>query len=216
MQPDGIHNLQLALLRAIAAHARQDVLARFEERNGKKAYRPVSVPLTDDSFDYHLRCVQPLGVYLMKGGTTRMGVIDIDDHDGERAWGEVVTVARRITAELERQGRKWVAFRSGGGNGIHIFVLFDIGIPAWMLRQELGDAIEAAGLTVGTRGVAAGEVEIFPKQDSVDADGFGSLIALPLSRQSTGLDENFNPVPYRADAIAAWMPRMFAPLLRVF
>jgi hypothetical protein len=46
-----------------------------------------------------------------------------------------------------------------------------------MLRTIL----DACGLAPGTAGVSKGQVEVFPKQDEVPADGFGSMFVLPLS-----------------------------------
>jgi hypothetical protein len=85
------------------------------------------------------------------------------------------------------------AFRSSGGKGIHLYLLFKTDQDAYSVREMLGRALASCGFTNGTNGVAAGEVEIYPKQDSVP-DG-GAMLVLPLSprRNPSGRSPNGAP-----------------------
>jgi hypothetical protein len=62
------------------------------------------------------------------------------------------------------------------------------------VRRELSTVLAAAGFRAGAGGIAQGAVECFPKQDRVDADGFGNLVALPLARASAPLGADLEPV----------------------
>ena len=103
----------------------------------------------------------------------------------------MIAVAKAIKGKLEEFGLRVMQCRSGGGKGIHLFILFQQPQLSRVLRAHLRSIIEGLGLSVGTGGIAWEEVEIFPKQDSV-TEGLGNLIALPLARASCALDDDFN------------------------
>jgi hypothetical protein len=52
------------------------------------------------------------------------------------------------------------------------------------VREFLRGVLADVGLRPGTRGVVHGEVEVFPKQDSVGPDGWGNQFILPLAGKS--------------------------------
>jgi hypothetical protein len=52
----------------------------------------------------------------------------------------------------------------------------------------LAELLQSVGLKPGTKGVEHNEVELFPKQDSVAADGVGSMFILPFANKSVALD----------------------------
>src|SRR5690606_40948627 len=66
--------------------------------------------------------------------------------------------------------------------------LWDEQQDAYSVRATLCDILAACGFTNGTSGVAAGQVEVFPKQDAVPADGYGNMFVLPLAGKSVALD----------------------------
>jgi hypothetical protein len=47
------------------------------------------------------------------------------------------------------------------------------------VREMLKAALAPCNFKSGTKGVAHGEVEIFPKQNEVKSDGYGSMFILP-------------------------------------
>ena len=123
--------------------------------------------------------------------TTRIAVLDFDSHKGEVTWeamSEKVREVIRVLCEGEGMPRAPIAFRSSGGKGIHVVMLWDEPQDAYSVRETLARALSAVGLKSGTKGVKHGEVEIFPKQDSVPLGGFGNMFILPLTGESLPLD----------------------------
>lgn len=120
--------------------------------------------------------------------TTRVACLDLDSHKGETSWYDMQAAALRVMARLEACGQRPIPFRSSGGAGLHIYLLWDEPQDAYSVRCLLRDALAACELRDGTKGVAAGQVEVFPKQNSVPSDGFGNMFVLPLAGKSVPLD----------------------------
>lgn len=163
------------------------------QKPGAKAgpkYLTIKEPLTEAVFAAHIAGEQPIGVFLLpEGGRhVRFAAIDLDDHEGELGWAEIARRAGLIRQQLRRFGEP-LAVRSGGGQGIHLYVFFEKPAPAAGVRRVLGAVLGAAGFPE-----KSGLAEIFPKQEGAK-DGFGSAIGLPFSRKGVPLDEDFNPLP---------------------
>jgi hypothetical protein len=160
------------------------------------------------------------GVCPIKRGesTTRLALLDLDSHKGESTWDEMADAAALICAELERRGLRPIPFRSSGGNGIHLYMLWREAQDAYSVRKLLADALAATGFKSGTGGVAAREIEVFPKQDSVRPDGCGSMFVLPGFKQSCPLDllafDSADSVTWRisADVPVVARPERLAPV----
>jgi len=120
--------------------------------------------------------------------TTRVACLDLDSHKGETSWYDMQAVALRVMAQLEARHMRPIPFRSSGGAGLHIYMLWDEPQDAYSVRCLLRDALAACELRDGVKGVAAGQVEIFPKQNSVPTDGFGNMFVLPPAGKSVPLD----------------------------
>ena len=121
--------------------------------------------------------------------TTRVALLDFDSHKGETPFDEMLRVAGDVAFALEQEGHTPILFRSSGGQGIHLYLLWDEAQDAYSVREMLRGVLGALGYSNGTAGVAAHEVEVFPKQDSVPADGFGSMWILPYAGKSEYLGE---------------------------
>jgi hypothetical protein len=113
--------------------------------------------------------------------TTRVACLDFDDHRKEMQWSEMLSAARLVAENLKSKGYHPHLFRSSGGAGIHIYLLWPEPQDAHSVREMLREALADCGLKSGTKGVAAGEVELYPKQDAVPTDGYGSMVILPLA-----------------------------------
>ena len=137
------------------------------------------------------------GVCPIKAGeaTTMVGLLDLDSHKGETPWLKMMAIAEVIYCELERRGMKPLPFRSSGGMGIHIFVLWDQPQDAYSVRQFMFDVLDAGGYKNGAGGLANHQIEVFPKQDNVPIDGYGSQFILPLAGKSEPLDTNLHLIP---------------------
>lgn len=136
------------------------------------------------------------------GSTTRVAVLDFDSHKGETPWGDMANIARNVASSLDDEGLRAIPFRSSGGHGIHLYVLWDEPQDAYTVRETLKEALCNNFLEPGVGGVARGEVEIFPKQDTVPEGGWGSMFILPLAGESVPLDERM--LPQKKDTPIGW------------
>lgn len=152
--------------------------------------RRVKAALTPEKLAHHVNGGPAYGVYPMEPGTstTRVALFDLDSHKGETPWPEMQRAALAVMATLEQANFRPIPFRSSGGAGIHLYVLWDEPQDACSVRSAMRAALASAGFAEGAGGVAAGQVELFPKQDSVPPDGFGNMFVLPLAGKSVPLD----------------------------
>lgn len=116
--------------------------------------------------------------------TTRTALLDFDSHKGEVPWPEMLETARNVAFVLEQEGHTPILWRSSGGNGIHLYLLWDEPQDAYSVRVMLIDVLATLGFKAGTGGVIAKQIEVFPKQDEVPADGYGSMWILPGAGKS--------------------------------
>jgi hypothetical protein len=146
--------------------------------------------LSEDRVKEHLSGAAIYGVCPIDPGssTTQVAVLDLDSHHGEVAWEDMVVAASEIASELTIEGLHPIVFRSTGGAGVHIYLMWDSPQDAFTVREKLSTVLTKSGFSCGTGGVAVKEVEIFPKQNGVPADGFGSMFILPFAGESTLLD----------------------------
>ena len=180
----------LAYLRDFADHCRTDVYAVKTET----AYRPVAEKIIPLVIERHVSGNAPIGVYPVMGDRVRLASFDLDDHDGDIGWPRMAEIARTLITGAGRIGLQAHPWRSGGGAGIHLHFLFETEQKARDIRYALRAILAEAGLSDGTGGVAAGAVEVFPRQDSVAPGALGNLIALPAARQSLPLrEESLDP-----------------------
>lgn len=120
--------------------------------------------------------------------TTRVALLDFDSHKGETPFEEMRRVVGDVAFALEQDGYVPILFRSSGGQGIHLYLLWDEPQDAYSVREMLRGVLGALGYANGTAGVAAREIEIFPKQDEVPADGYGSMFIMPYAGKSEYLE----------------------------
>lgn len=148
-------------------------------------------PLTEERLVQHVNGGPARGVCPIKEGesVTLVAVLDFDSHGGETAWPEMQRAAENVMVDLRSHGYRPIPFRSSGGRGIHLYLLWDEPQDAYSVRAELAHILELGGLKSGAKGVVAREVEIFPKQDEVQAGEFGNQFILPLAGHSEPLDE---------------------------
>ncbi len=175
-----------AALAPLVERVRTDVTAV----RGKNGVAWTREPLTPTRIARHLNGGPARGVCPIGAGesTLRAAALDLDSHKGEVAWPEMVETAITIMEASARAGIRLSAFRSYGGKGIHLYALWDAPQDAYSVRRALRAVLAEVGLEDGTGGVGKGQVEIYPRQDSVPEDGFGNQFILPLAGQSVALD----------------------------
>lgn len=178
----------IAALEPITSRVRTDVTATRTEQ-GQMIWAKGEA-LTRPRLLAHLNGEKPRGCCPIKNGesTTRLALFDLDSHKGETPWAEMVKITEGLVEEMEARGLHPVAFRSSGGHGVHVFAVWDEPQDAYSVRVLLAEVLAAAGFKNGTKGVAQGEIEIFPKQASVAPNGFGSQFILPLHNKSEPLE----------------------------
>src|SRR5574341_1325138 len=182
-------NPLIAALRPLTSRVRTDVTAAKEVGEKHSTWR--RVPLTEERLAQHLNGGPARGVCPIKAGesVTMVALLDFDSHGGETSWGEMAATAAGVADTLALAwGAPVVAFRSSGGRGVHLYLLWDEPQDAYSVREWLRGVLQACGLKSGTRGVVNGEVEIFPKQDEVPLGGFGNQFILPLAGASEPLE----------------------------
>lgn len=153
--------------------------------------RRLNEPLTEFMLAEHCAGRKAYGLCPIKPGesATRVALLDLDSHRGETPFDEMLETARTVAFALEQEGYTPILWRSSGGNGIHLYLLWDQPQDAYSVREMLRGVLAALGYSNGTGGVAAREIEIFPKQDEVPADGFGSMFILAGAGKSEYLGE---------------------------
>lgn len=159
------------------------------KRDGKLSH--VRRALTNDKLLHHVNGGPAYGAAQIEPGaaTTRIALLDLDSHKGETPWRDMLDVTLTLMRELEACGLHPIPFRSSGGAGLHIYLLWDAEQDAYSVRQYLRAVIlPRCGLSDGTKGVSNSQVEVFPKQNSVPTDGFGNMFVLPLAGLSVPLD----------------------------
>lgn len=183
--PDSTHIA--AALAPLIERVRTDVTATRSEA-GHMAWR-ADQPLTPERLARHLNGGPARGVCPIREGesTTRVAVLDFDSHDGAVSWAQMSAVVARVYDALTGAGLQPILFRSGGGRGVHLYLLWDDPQDAYSVRQFLRGVLESVGLRDGAGGVDANRVEIFPKQNEVGVGKFGNQFILPGSRASVPL-----------------------------
>jgi hypothetical protein len=152
-------------------------------RKGPDGPRHIDEPFDAARLNEHLFGGAAYGLSPIEPGesVTRTACIDLDDHDRTQTTEHMVSEAELIAAALAMDGYAVHTFRSSGGAGIHLLLIWDEPQDAFSVREALRQALESCGYTIGTKGgVAAQVAEIFPKQNEVPAGGAGSMWILPF------------------------------------
>lgn len=193
-----------AALKPLVSRVRTDVTA--VKRKGVKGSRWANnppEPLTRERLEHHCNGGPARGVCPIKAGesVTMVACLDFDSHDGATGWEGMASEVERVLAELARRRYEGIPFRSSGGKGIHVYLLWDEPQDAYSVREEMRDVLAACGLAVGALGLANKQAEVFPKQDSVSLDGLGNQVILPLAFESVPLDPVFGLEPMPKEAV---------------
>lgn len=147
--------------------------------------------LREEQLLRHSNGIVSIGLCPLEQGssTVRVALLDMDSHKGDVPWAEMVGHAQRLALAANTiYGIELIPFRSTGGSGIHLIAVWDDPQDAWSVRTVLREILSVGGFTDGAGGVGRGQIEVFPKQNSVDDDGFGSMFIIPGSGESAPLD----------------------------
>lgn len=201
----------IAALEPLVSRARTDVTA-IKAQTGMAWTREA---LTEVRLKRHLDGTMPRGVCPIKAGesTTRIALFDLDSHKGATSWDDMVEIAAGLVDSARALDVELTAFRSSGGNGIHLFAIWDEPQDAHSVRQLCKAVLVATGFKDGAKGVANREIEVFPKQDSVPEHGFGNQFILPLAGKSAPLEPlcDYEVMPREYALELAWTPSAPVP-----
>lgn len=115
----------------------------------------------------HLNGTFALGVCpVMSDGKCTFGVIDFDYYKGK---------IRHVLDVIREHSLPLIPFRSKSG-GLHCYLMLTKAVKASVMRETLNSIIQTFSFD---KIYGAEHVEVFPKQDRVSEDGFGSAITLP-------------------------------------
>lgn len=182
-----INNPLIKALEPLTSRVRVDVTAK-KTKSGNSVWTKEA--LTPELMAKHLNGGPGRGCAFIKPGesVTSVSTFDLDSHKGEVTWGEMVKIATLLIETLEFMGMHPIPFVSSGGSGIHIIVVWATPQDAYSVRKFMAGVLEAIGFSDGAGGVGKRQIEIFPKQDSVSADGHGNQCILPLAGKSVPLE----------------------------
>lgn len=177
---------------------RSDVWAFRTKIQGKPGYVPIWKPLTDRVLVDHMRGDIMIGSYTpLRDGTTPWVAADLDGKGGD-VWAD----AAELASLLRDYKCSPLCNTSQSGRGIHVRVIFDEPIEAWLARRFMLGFVEEAGLDHMRDGGSFDRV--FPAADRLRNNdrAIGNQIAAPLhaqrARDTRGcliLDSQFCPVP---------------------
>jgi len=170
--------------------------------------------LNDGLLKKHLNGGPARGCAPIKNGesTTRVALFDLDAHDEATSWDQMCETAHSLVIAMDVFSLEPIAFRSSGGRGMHIFMIWDDPQDAYSVIRYLEAALDAIGFKNGTGGVVNKQIEIFPKQDSVDEDGFGNQFILPLAGKSRPIESMLGFEVMEKDYPVSWLVSDSVPI----
>lgn len=195
-----VESLETLLLN-FASLARRDVYA---QRQADGSYKKAQGEFALSQAKSHLNGGTACAIYPVIGDQTQIAVIDLDDHAKTYPREKMLELALTIHTILLEFDYRPILFRSGGGYGIHIWVLFSNRQKARAVRAFFRKILARVNLKDGSGGVEFGQGEIFPRQDATSDGGVGNAIALPFARESGWLNPVTGNVFKTVDFVARW------------
>jgi len=187
---------------------RQDIVPRFwKSKDGKKTgYSPLCknewkegicqkmhgkpcrtcknrdyIPLSDDWIRRHFNGVDVLGVYPLFNGDQCLFVAgDFDNHNGDR---DPLSDVKAFYEVSQVQEIPCYVLRSKSGKGYHTYIFFNKPVSAWKARAVAFAMLQEAGV-IGNDADISSFDRLFPNQDTIYANGYGNLIALPFQKKA--------------------------------
>jgi superfamily II DNA or RNA helicase len=168
--------------------------SRPEEHKKVDRQTRILYPLTDDVIRQHLTGRKTIGIYpLLVDETCWLLAADFD----KKTWQED---SLAFLATCQRAGVAAYLERSRSGNGGHVWIFFELPVPA-PLARKMGCALLTQTMERRHHLGLDSYDRLFPNQDTLPKGGFGNLIALPLQRMprqngnSLFVDDDLSPYP---------------------
>ena len=136
-------------------------------------------PLSKEVIYNHMYGNNPIGIYpLLENDTCYFLSLDFDNKDTNNDIKSDVLAFASICDEYEIP----IAIeRSRSGNGIHIWIFFDINIKA-LTARKLGSLLLSKTMEISNISISSFD-RMFPNQDTLPKGGYGNLIALPFQNE---------------------------------
>lgn len=127
----------------------------------------------------HMYGNNPIGIYpLLENDTCYFLSLDFDNKNTNNDIKSDVLAFASICDEYEIP----IAIeRSRSGNGIHIWIFFDINIKA-LTARKLGSLLLSKTMEISNISISSFD-RMFPNQDTLPKGGYGNLIALPFQNE---------------------------------
>ena len=136
-------------------------------------------PLSKDVIYNHLYGNNPIGIYpLLENDTCYFLSLDFDNKNSNHDIKSDVIAFASVCDEYEIP----IAIeRSRSGNGIHIWIFFDINIKA-LTARKLGSLLLSKTMEISNIPISSFD-RMFPNQDTLPKGKYGNLIALPFQNE---------------------------------
>ncbi len=150
----------------------------YAVQHGTGAYEKVLAPLTSSDMMAHLKGEVSIGVYQLdpRNSHVKWLCFDLDTND-PAALEHLCSLVE--TALVPSEHRTSLILEQSGRKGYHVWLFFATPQPAASVRYWVAQS----GLPGHWKDVSRDQqwpLEFFPKQDFIDAGGFGNLVKLPL------------------------------------
>ncbi len=165
---------------------RRDV---FAEQQSSGQYFPVRRGLTEDDVAEHLAGYASYGTYVIRpievdtdngvaylgANTVRYIVWDLDTHDQAHTDALRWLVEKMFKELCPGWDPACLLMESSGNKGVHVWLFLSAPLPARQVRAWV-----ERDFFPGWRALGYKDLEVFPKQDTVDEGGYGNLVKLPF------------------------------------
>lgn len=133
-------------------------------------YIKISSNVNEELIDMHLKGKITIGMYCLdKANTVKWLCFDIDDH--EKTGRDCPGIVQKIVQYLrEKYGLIAYVEASGSDNSYHVWV--------FLKPSPAGDVLAFGEQVISELNIS--DIEIFPKQSSIEENGFGNLVKLPM------------------------------------
>jgi len=141
------------------------------------------LPYDDSAIESHLAGRETCGIYpLLEDNSSFFVAVDFDKQNWQEAILRLYTTCRKynIPAYIER---------SRSGNGGHLWVFFELEIPALQSRKIMFELLRHSKI-ISHFDKEPSFDRLFPNQDYHSGKGLGNLIALPLQGKSIEKDNS--------------------------
>jgi len=153
----------------------RDLLSGREDCWGKVEGECVRENLGDSHYEKHLQGEKSLGIYpISDDGTCNLAVVDFDFKHDDESENKARACSEEFIKKLKEVGIEKAWIEISKSNLRHVWIFFEEHVLAKDVRNLLMHILKEMELVIKN-----GEVEIFPKQDSLEPGMVGNYINLP-------------------------------------